>query len=371
DNCVLDPNVNQRNSDQDIFGDACDYCCYVLNNDQRDTDGDGKGDTCDDDMDGVGIKNFLDNCQKIPNQDQDNDGVGDACDSCPTISNPNQLNVDNDLVGDSRDTNQDSDGDGHQDSTDNCPTTTNSSQLDTDKDWLGDEHDKDDDNDGVGRLARRTVMELGMSASLILMRIDQIDVCPENAEVTLTDFRAYQTVVLDPEGDKAPGETRGRPLGFWSRGCKGFEANYTPTEKETLAAYEGVRAASEVIGTEAQLLLVPQLPVLDWMFKGKVPSTHATDATWSKWVALITQRAQTGNPNHPGIVEVITNWPEGKDFGMPPEEAVTRAEEAPPYNELSDNEKQYALFTDGSCCRKTSKVESCCVESYMTSHKSC
>lgn len=31
--------------------------------------------------------------------------------------------------------------------------------------------------------------------------IDQIDVCPENAEVTLTDFRAYQTVVLDPEGD--------------------------------------------------------------------------------------------------------------------------------------------------------------------------
>ncbi|PKU30997.1 hypothetical protein llap_18700 [Limosa lapponica baueri] len=33
---------------------------------------------------------------------------------------------------------------------------------------------------------------------------------------------------------------------------------------------------------------------------------------------------------------------------MPPEEVVTRAEEAPPYNELSDNEKQYALFTDGS-----------------------
>lgn len=31
--------------------------------------------------------------------------------------------------------------------------------------------------------------------------LDFIDVCPESAEVTLTDFRAYQTVILDPEGD--------------------------------------------------------------------------------------------------------------------------------------------------------------------------
>ncbi|RMC03326.1 hypothetical protein DUI87_20522 [Hirundo rustica rustica] len=47
------------------------------------------------------------------------------------------------------------------------------------------------------------------------------------------------------------------------------------------------------------------------MFKGKVPSTHhATDTTWSKWIALITQRARIGNPNRPGILEIITNWPE-------------------------------------------------------------
>ncbi|GAB0207098.1 hypothetical protein GRJ2_003176100 [Grus japonensis] len=76
---------------------------------------------------------------------------------------------------------------------------------------------------------------------------------------------------------------------------------------------------------------------------------HATDATWSKWVTLITQRARTGNPNRPGILEVITDWPEGKDFGMSPEEEVTRAEEAPPYNKLPEDEKPYALITDGSC----------------------
>ncbi|KAK4823684.1 hypothetical protein QYF61_005655 [Mycteria americana] len=68
-------------------------------------------------------------------------------------------------------------------------------------------------------------------------------------------------------------------------GYRGSKARYTPTEKEILAAYEGVRAALEVVGTEAQLLLAPRLPVLGWMFKGRVPSTHhATDSTCSKWL---------------------------------------------------------------------------------------
>ena len=95
-----------------------------------------------------------------------------------------------------------------------------------------------------------------------------------------------------------------------------------------------------MIGTEAQLVLAPQLPVLGWMFKGSVPSTHhAADATWNKWVALITQWARIRSPSHPGILEVITNWPEGKYFGMVPEEEVTHTEEAPRYNKLLDNEK--------------------------------
>lgn len=54
DNCWLVPNVDQRNSDKDVHGDACDNCRTVENPSQRDTDQDGLGDDCDDDMDGDG-----------------------------------------------------------------------------------------------------------------------------------------------------------------------------------------------------------------------------------------------------------------------------------------------------------------------------
>ncbi|OCT66764.1 thrombospondin-3 isoform X1 [Xenopus laevis] len=223
DNCRLVPNKDQQNSDTDSFGDACDNCPNVPNNDQKDTDANGEGDTCDNDIDGDGIPNMLDNCPKVPNHlqtDRDLDGVGDACDSCPETSNPTQTDADSDLVGDMCDTNQDRDGDGHQDTKDNCPDIPNSSQLDSDNDGKGDECDQDDDNDGIPdyippgpdncRLIHNPnqkdsdgdgvgdVCEEDFDNDTV---IDLLDVCPESAEVTLTDFRAYQTVILDPEGD--------------------------------------------------------------------------------------------------------------------------------------------------------------------------
>uniref|UniRef100_A0AAR2JTK5 Thrombospondin 3 n=1 Tax=Pygocentrus nattereri TaxID=42514 RepID=A0AAR2JTK5_PYGNA len=223
DNCRLVSNKDQQNSDTDSFGDACDNCPNAPNADQLDTDGNGAGDICDNDIDGDGIPNMLDNCPKIPNPmqtDRDGDGVGDVCDTCPEVNDPTQSDTDNDLVGDICDTNQDSDGDGLQDSRDNCPEVPNSSQLDSDLDGAGDECDDDDDNDGVPdilppgpdncRLIPNPsqkdsdgdgvgdVCETDFDNDKVN---DLVDVCPESAEVTMTDFRAFQTVILDPEGD--------------------------------------------------------------------------------------------------------------------------------------------------------------------------
>ncbi|KAK4811370.1 hypothetical protein QYF61_027599 [Mycteria americana] len=119
-----------------------------------------------------------------------------------------------------------------------------------------------------------------------------------------------------------------------------------PANKKETQAFLGLVVFWRMHIPEAQVLLAPQLPVLGWMFKGRVPSTHhTTDAMWSKWVALITQQARMGNPNHPGILEEIMDWPEDRDFGALPEE-VAHAQEAPPYNELSEDERHYAAFTN-------------------------
>jgi len=60
DNCALVSNANQKNSDDDSFGDACDLdddndsladaddnCSKKYNPDQADNDGDGRGNVCD------------------------------------------------------------------------------------------------------------------------------------------------------------------------------------------------------------------------------------------------------------------------------------------------------------------------------------
>ena len=176
DNCPMQSNPDQGDTDQDGAGNVCDMdddddgladgldnCPLVANPSQADGDGDGIGNACDGDLDGDGFSNELDNCPAASNQDQtdtDQDGLGDECDTdddgdglqdaddnCPAVQNPGQDDLDGDGIGDGCDS--DLDGDGVENTGDNCPIDANLGQDDTDGDSLGDVCDPDADNDTV------------------------------------------------------------------------------------------------------------------------------------------------------------------------------------------------------------------------------
>lgn len=82
-NPIMNPSFTPADSDGDGIPDLTDNCVSVANPDQKDSDANGRGDACED-YDRDGIVNALDNCPNVPNVDQadtDNDGIGDACDN--------------------------------------------------------------------------------------------------------------------------------------------------------------------------------------------------------------------------------------------------------------------------------------------------
>jgi hypothetical protein len=125
DNCVGIANVDQLNSDDDPWGDACDTCPSLTTAEPvPDDDGDGAGNACDrcpddstkvtlgacgcgvsdKDKDEDGTPDCNDVCPTIPFEDSsldaDEDDVPDACDNCPNLYNPEQKNEDSDQFGD-------------------------------------------------------------------------------------------------------------------------------------------------------------------------------------------------------------------------------------------------------------------------------
>lgn len=151
-------------SDGDGTPDVKDNCANAKNLDQKDTDEDGFGDVCDDDVDGDEIPNEEDNCPMVANagqEDGNNDDLGDACDperdwdkdgilneadNCPNNSNVTQVDQDMDKVGDPCD--DDVDGDGIPNERDNCQYVYNPDQIDKNFSPGGDECDAEG-GDGI------------------------------------------------------------------------------------------------------------------------------------------------------------------------------------------------------------------------------
>ncbi len=139
-------------ADGDFVCAPPDNCPGVMNANQKDSDMDGQGDACDVDLDNDGRPDSIDNCWTIPNWDQkntdgdsygdvcdnddDGDGISDVSDNCPLVWNPGQEDGDMDGVADACG-DFDYDGDGWYDN-DNCTFVYNDLQFDTDMDDLGD-----------------------------------------------------------------------------------------------------------------------------------------------------------------------------------------------------------------------------------------
>ena len=110
-------------------------------------------------QDGNGAERPNNSACPSPGNDTDGDGVLDAADNCPAMSNPAQSDVDNDVIGDDCDNCPRSptrtrptptgtvwatraipiiDSDGVPNGVDNCPGVPNPDQLDTDQNGIGD-----------------------------------------------------------------------------------------------------------------------------------------------------------------------------------------------------------------------------------------
>lgn len=129
------PTYNSDFDDDGITNES-DNCPFETNPEQTDIDFDLVGDVCD----------FDNETQNFHDQDSDNDGVGNSLDNCPYVYNPKQSDANANGRGDLC---SDDDQDGIIGEKDNCVQIPNSDQKDVNINGIGDACEFDKDEDGI------------------------------------------------------------------------------------------------------------------------------------------------------------------------------------------------------------------------------
>ncbi len=251
-----------------------------------------------------------------PPPDQDHDNVADDIDNCPTLFNPDQLDNDENKVGDDC---QDTDGDGLFDGVfyeiDNCPMVYNPDQFDTDWDGVGDACDNcknafnpyqiDSNNDGVGDSCD-PIIDYN---DLIQEGIDQ---CKENP----ASCDLYSEA--DQEAVRQEGIQQGRQQCIDNpESCGLFSEKTSTGENETYPDDENCKHATYSIKKRTLTIPVIEIPVIDFLvglptgeielWTGEMRQIYGTTNRFKILSKTVKQITDGSNSSCPAAYNVETN----------------------------------------------------------------